>query len=454
MANNKSSSSSQSTIAGIVSQSGDEFDQNNQDFDILLEALETADLVDALDDASADLTVFAPTDAAFIKLAQDFGYHGTDEAEAFGAIANALTDLGEGDPVPLLQDILLYHVSPGGKNQAEIKASGEVETLLEGASFEVKNKKLVDNEPDLNNPSFIKDLANIEAANGTIQGIDRVLIPIDIPGNESSAQPTIADIVSESGDEFDQNNQDFDILLEALETADLVDALDDASADLTVFAPTDAAFIKLAQDFGYHGTDEAEAFGAIANALTDLGEGDPVPLLQDILLYHVSPGGKNQAEIKASGKVETLLEDASFKVKNNKLVDNEPDLINPSFIKDLANIEAGNGTIQGIDRVLIPIDIPGNDITGNSQGDTLVGVESKDNLVLFNNGADRVVFKLNNITDFIDDLFMGQATISFKNNSSFGDLSFQESYNSTLVFGGEKILVEVFGVFSDAFNFW
>ncbi len=272
--------------------------------------------------------------------------------------------------------------------------------------------------------------------------------------SSSSSQSTIAGIVSQSGDEFDQNNQDFDILLEALETADLVDALDDASADLTVFAPTDAAFIKLAQDFGYHGTDEAEAFGAIANALTDLGEGDPVPLLQDILLYHVSPGGKNQAEIKASGKVETLLEDASFKVKNNKLVDNEPDLINPSFIKDLANIEAGNGTIQGIDRVLIPIDIPGNDITGNSQGDTLVGVESKDNLVLFNNGADRVVFKLNNITDFIDDLFMGQATISFKNNSSFGDLSFQESYNSTLVFGGEKILVEVFGVFSDAFNFW
>ena len=50
MANNASSSSNLPTIAGIVSQSGNEFDDNNQDFDILLEALETADLVGAVDD--------------------------------------------------------------------------------------------------------------------------------------------------------------------------------------------------------------------------------------------------------------------------------------------------------------------------------------------------------------------------------------------------------------------
>ena len=112
MADNASTSSNLPTIAGIVSQSGNEFDSNNQDFDILLEALETADLVGAVNDVNADLTVFAPTDAAFIELAQDFGYQGTDEGEAFSTIANSLTELGEGDPVPLLRDILLYHVSP------------------------------------------------------------------------------------------------------------------------------------------------------------------------------------------------------------------------------------------------------------------------------------------------------------------------------------------------------
>ena len=70
MANNTSSRSNLPTIAGIVSQSGDGFDNNSQDFDILLEALETADLVEALDDTNADFSVFAPTDEAFIQLAR------------------------------------------------------------------------------------------------------------------------------------------------------------------------------------------------------------------------------------------------------------------------------------------------------------------------------------------------------------------------------------------------
>ena len=465
MANNTSSRSNLPTIAGIVSQSGDGFDNNSQDFDILLEALETADLVEALDDTNADFSVFAPTDEAFIQLARDIGYEGMDEVEALDVIVNALTELGNGDPVPLLRDILLYHVSPDAKNQAEIKTQTQVDTLLEGANFKVEDGNLVDNEPDLMDPSFIGELANLEAANGTIQGIDRVLIPIDIPGNELSddsdvSMPTIAGIVSQSGDEFDNNSQDFDILLEALKTADLVDAVDDPNAELTVFAPTDAAFIELAQDFGYHGTDEGEAFSAIVNTLTDLGDGSPVPLLQDIPLYHVSPGAKNQAEIKAQSQIDTLLEGASFKVEDDNLVDNEPDLTNPSFINELANVEAANGIIQGIDGVLIPIDIQDNDITGG-ESDILIGIERdnffnrNDDFILFNNCAYSIILNLDNITDFVDDLFTGETTISFGNSSNLGNLSIQESDNSTAIFGGENILAEVSvsGFFYGGFNF-
>jgi len=272
--------------------------------------------------------------------------------------------------------------------------------------------------------------------------------------SSSSNLPTIAGIVSQSGNEFDDNNQDFDILLEALETADLVGAVDDVNADLTVFAPTDAAFIELAEDFGYQGTDEGEAFAEIANALTELGEGDPVPLLRDILLYHVSPEAKEQAQIIQQQNVDTLLEGASFTVEDNELVDNEPDLTNPSFINDLANIEAANGIIQGIDRVLLPIDIPGNDITGNIEDDMLVGdVHENNGLLLLGNNQGRIVFNLDSITDFIDDLFVGEASISFAGDSSFGDLSFQQNDNSTAILGGENILFEVSGVLSDAFVF-
>lgn len=270
----------------------------------------------------------------------------------------------------------------------------------------------------------------------------------------SSNLPTIAGIVSQSGNEFDDNNQDFDILLEALETADLVGAVDDTSADLTVFAPTDAAFIELAQDFGYEGTDEAEAFSTIANSLTELGEGDPVPLLRDILLYHVSPEAKEQALITEQQEVNTLLEGASFTVEGNELVDNEPDLTNPSFIDDLANIEASNGIIQGIDRVLLPIDIPGNEMAENNEDEILNGgVNGSNNLLQISNNQGQIVFNLDNITDFVNDLFTGEASISFADSSTFGDLSFQHNDNSTSILGGENTLFEVSGVISDAFVF-
>ena len=272
--------------------------------------------------------------------------------------------------------------------------------------------------------------------------------------SSNSNLPTIAGIVSQSGNEFDNNNQDFDILLEALETADLVGAVNDVNTNLTVFAPTDAAFIELAQDFGYQGTDEGEAFAEIANSLTELGEGDPVPLLRDILLYHVSPEAKEQAQITEQVQVNTLLEGASFTVENNELVDNEPDLSNPRFINDLANIEAANGIIQGIDRVLLPIDIPGNEMAENTEDDILNGGTNGGNSLLqISSNQGQIVFNLDNITDFVNDLFAGEARISFADETTFGDLSFQENENSTAILGGENTLFEVSGSLSDAFVF-
>ena len=360
------------TIAEIVAQSGSGFDTNSQDFDILLSAVETADLVANLNAADADLTVFAPTDEAFIQLAQDFGFEGNDEAGALNTIVATLTELGNGDPIPVLTDVLLYHISPGAKTLETVQSEPTITTLLAGATLTPDGNSLIDNEPDLTDPSFVAGATDIEASNGVIQAIDRVLIPLDIPGNE----PTIAEIVAQSGNEFDNNDQDFDILLNALETTDLVDALNDPDANLTVFAPTDAAFVRLAQDLGFRGVDEAGAFDAIANALTELGDGDPVPLLTNILLYHVSPEARSQTQLQTDGIVETLLTDASFTVEGNSLIDNEPDLLNPSFEPDITNVEAANGIIQGIDRVLIPLDIPNNNtrlITGSSRRDFLFG---------------------------------------------------------------------------------
>ena len=83
---------------------------------------------------------------------------------------------------------------------------------------------------------------NIAATNSIIHVIDRVLLPVNLPGNTDG---TFTDIVAASG-AFDTNGADFDLLLKAVQTTGLAGALADPTADLTVFAPNDAAFLKLA----------------------------------------------------------------------------------------------------------------------------------------------------------------------------------------------------------------
>jgi uncharacterized surface protein with fasciclin (FAS1) repeats len=323
----------------------------SEDFNILVTALNTAGLADTVRDAE-DITVFAPTDAAFTALAVDLGFEGdaTDEDAVFGFIAGALTDLGGGDPIPLLTDILLYHVSGGAKSAAEITAAGSVATLLTDATIAPSGGALVDGEPDLLDPTIV--VPDVAASNGTIQGIDKVLLPIDIPGNDRN---TITDIVANSGGTFDDDASDFDLLLNALTAAGLTGALNNPDSNLTVFAPNDAAFVAAAQALGFEDSDEAGAFDYIVQAVTLLSGGnDPVSLLSDILLYHVAPGALDADAVLGSSMIETLL-GADLGVDGAALVDGEPDLPNANIIA--TDIKAANGFVHVIDGVLIPVDL-------------------------------------------------------------------------------------------------
>lgn len=353
------------TIADIVNTSDGVFDGEGDDLDILRRALEAADLIDVVADPQADFTVFAPTDDAFIELARSLGADiedGDDEA-AFNAIVEGLTALSpDGDPIPLLKDVLLYHVAPGARDVAHLQEAGTIETAL-GVTFDVNGSELNDQDPDIENPEFIEGLTDIQASNGIVQVIDRVLLPIDVPNAEEEELPTIAEIVLQSGGEFDGNGGDFDILLKALQAADLVDVVADAEADFTVFAPTDDAFIELARGLGAHieDGDDAAAFDAIVGTLTELSpDGDPIPLLKDVLLYHVAPGGRNVEHLQEAGTIETAL-GVTFHVNGTELNDQDPDLENPEFIEGLTDIQASNGVVQAIDRVLLPIDVPGSE---------------------------------------------------------------------------------------------
>nr|MBX2870391.1 fasciclin domain-containing protein [Acidiferrobacterales bacterium] len=296
-------------------------------------------------------------DGAFIKLAQDLGFDGHDEEGAFNAIVEALTALGGGDPVPLLTDVLLYHVSPGAKYTRQIRRSDVIETLLDGGTIVPAGFTLLDAEPELVNPR-IRWRSNIKASNGVIHTLNRVLIPADLPNTDPEVG-TITDIVAASGGGFDRNRRDFDLLFNAVSTAGLAGALADTTADYTVLAPNDAAFIRLARDLGYRGWREQGAFDFIVGALTELGGGDPIPLLTDILLYHVSPGSQVLKDVVLTDSIETLLSGAVITPDGFTLEDGAPSLRDPKLKVSGGDIRASNGLIHTITRVLIPVDVGG-----------------------------------------------------------------------------------------------
>src|SRR5690606_26941829 len=110
------------------------------------------------------------------------------------------------------------------------------------------------------------------------------------PAGASSAQAegepgTITDIVAASGDGFDTNGRDYDVLLAAVTAAGLGETLATPGLDVTVWAPKDRAFVRTAQDLGFTGenSDEAGAWAFLVEALTAIGGGDPIPTLTTIL---------------------------------------------------------------------------------------------------------------------------------------------------------------------------
>lgn len=325
----------------------------SDDFEVLGLALSAAGLDEAVGEQPS-LTLFAPTDDAFAGLAQSLGYEGDpDDAEAvFGSIAGSLADLSpDDDPIPLLTDILLYHVSPETTELDELNSDGPIPTLLEGAEFEVTGGTVVDGDPDYVNADVISP--DVDVPNGVIQVVDQVLLPIDAP--VSSDAPTLLGLLEESGGSFDANSEDFDMLLTALQATGLDEAVDDPDADLTVFVPNDAAFIGLAQDLGYDGDDEGEAFQTILDAAALVDPENPTQVVTDILLYHVSPGEQSSEDVLGSDSLATL-QGADIGVMGTTLVDQDPNAVDPNIVA--TDIEASNGVAHAVDAILRPVDLP------------------------------------------------------------------------------------------------
>ena len=124
-------------------------------FKTLLKALDAADLTTALQ-KPGPLTLFAPTDTAFTKLP-----------------TGMLDDLLKPENKAKLVKLLSYHVATGKLTAADLVKADEVKTL-EGTEIDVDSSadgKVI----ELDSSKILG--SDIEAANGVLHAIDRVLQP-------------------------------------------------------------------------------------------------------------------------------------------------------------------------------------------------------------------------------------------------------------------------------------
>ncbi len=284
------------TIADIV--------VNNASYSLLEQAVVKANLAATLS-GTGPFTVFAPDDAAF---------------NASGITTATITALTPAQ----LQSILLYHTLgseipsgsvPAGPNAKVTTASGDSVFVTRNAAGVFVNGVKV-------------QTADIDADNGVIHAIGRVLMPPS--GN-------IVETAVASG---------LDSLVKAVLRATngpggdptLANTL--STATLTVFAPTNAAFTQL--------------LGALS--LTDINQ-IPMATLLAVLRYHVV-GGRAFSSDLANGNL-SMLAGGNTTVNLTNGTTGGPTITGSGNGGNRSNITATNivcrnGVVHLIDRVLIP----------------------------------------------------------------------------------------------------
>ncbi len=270
------------------------FDPN---YTILVAALRKAELLETVS-TTDNLTLFAPDNAGFI--------------------AAGITSL-EGLEKEDLTPVLLYHVLGAKVLSTQLPADGMATTLSNDQKIYLG---YLTNSVIINGLTTITAV-DIEKGNGVVHKINRTLVP---------PAPNVVEIAAALADNGDDS--EFTVLVSLLTSDSLADVLSAlvAAENLTVFAPTDAAFEAIAEVIPtlnlaqvtkilkYH-VATARVFSG------DLQNGQTIPMLSgETLKVNISGGGVSLTD-KSMGDDANVVE---------------------------VNIQGSNGVIHVIDKVLLP----------------------------------------------------------------------------------------------------
>lgn len=277
----------------------------NKNFTTLIAAVKAAspDVLTTLL-SSTKKTLFAPTNAAFT-------------AAGITALPDRAT----------LDAVLTYHLLTG-----EVRASNIANGSSSAATANGKSIYLSKGTAGVFINGTTKVITtDIAGSNGVVHVIDRTLLP---------PSKTIAQIAT---DFSTASPAQFTQLVAALvKVPALLDAAG-AAGNLTVFAPTDAAFQALYTALSVTNMDELEA--KIGNAK-----------LAQVLQHHIV-GARVFSSDLTNGAVTTLNQNVTVSVSNLTITDAAGSTPASKLVPALLNVHATNGVIHVIDKVLIPTGI-------------------------------------------------------------------------------------------------
>jgi uncharacterized surface protein with fasciclin (FAS1) repeats len=271
-------------------------------FSYLAAALARTGLTKVLASLDGSYTLFAPTNDAFV-------------AAGFTSIQDIMNA-----PVEVLKPILLYHVLGVEVSSANVPAgpNAAVQTL-NGSDVYVTRKQ--DVSVFVNAAPVI--LANVNAVNGVIHVIDKVLIPPtgNIVQNAIAAKPEFTYLVA--------------AVLRASQGATNVASLLSGTGPFTVFAPVNQAFI----DAGFA-------------TINDIVTANP-DVLTSILGYHVIDARVFSSDLTNEMTPGMLLGgNTTITLTNGPMIMGNNNSRASNIVK--TDIVSTNGVIHVIDRVLLP----------------------------------------------------------------------------------------------------